>query len=53
MNPAIPIALAMGLYVWSSFNYWYGEKRIGMTLCFLGYALANIGLIIDAYEMKD
>lgn len=51
MNPMIPLAIATLLYMWQSLNY-KGEYRIGMTITFIGYAIANIGLIVDFYEMK-
>lgn len=52
MSGPTPIIIATLLYVWMSFNYFAGQKRIGMTICFIGYSLANIGLIIDYYEPK-
>jgi hypothetical protein len=51
MNPMFPLAVATLLYAWQSINY-TGEQRIGMMITFIGYAIANIGLIIDFYEMK-
>jgi hypothetical protein len=51
MNPAVPLALAMLLYFWSSFGY-FREQRIGLTIAFIGYSIGNIGLIIDYFEMK-
>ena len=48
----LPILLATLLYLWQSGSYYFGPYRIGMTLTFIGYALANIGLIIDFYEMN-
>ena len=52
MNGVIPIVLATFLYVWMSFNYFAGQRRIGMTICFIGYSIANIGLIIDFFEVR-
>lgn len=49
----LPIILAGLLYVVQSMGYYFMVHRIGMTLTFVGYAVANIGLIIDFYEMKD
>lgn len=51
MNGAIPISLAMGLYLWAAYTYW-DTSRLGMMLTFLGYSLANVGLIVDIYEMQ-
>jgi hypothetical protein len=52
MTGVTPIALATLLYIWMSFNYLSGQRRIGMTICFIGYSIANIGLIIDFFEPK-
>lgn len=46
------IGLVMFIYLWVAYTYWHGPKRIGMTLAFIGYAIANIGLIIDVYEVS-
>lgn len=45
----LPIVLATVLYLWQSYNY-SGQLRLGMTLTFIGYAIANMGLIMDFYE---
>jgi hypothetical protein len=37
------------MYVWQSYNY-SGQFRWGMMLTFVGYAIANAGLIWDFYE---
>lgn len=47
-----PLAIGMLLYVWQSANYYFGLKRVGLTLAFLGYSIGNLGLLIDAYEMN-
>lgn len=44
-----PLIVATLLYMWQSYNY-SGQIRWGMTLTFIGYAIANIGLILDFYE---
>ena len=51
MNPAyviIPLVLGSVMYVAQAGLYQLVVNRPGMALCFLGYALANIGLIWDA-----
>lgn len=45
----LPLILATLLYLWQSYNY-SGQIRWGMVLTFIGYAVANIGLILDFYE---
>jgi hypothetical protein len=50
--PILPIVLATVLYLWQSGSYYFGPYRLGMTLTFIGYAIANIGLVIDFYEMN-
>lgn len=47
--PITPLLLATFLYLWQSYNY-SGQVRWGMVLTFIGYSVANIGLIIDFYE---
>ena len=45
----LPLILATALYVWQSYNY-SGQVRWGMMLTFIGYSIANLGLILDFYE---
>lgn len=40
-------------YALQAINYYWGLKRIGMCLTFFGYCVANVGLIIDSYEMRE
>lgn len=44
------IGAVMLVYLWVAYTYWDGG-RLGMMLTFIGYSLANIGLIIDYYEI--
>lgn len=46
----LPLALASVLYVAQATAYFVVAERPGLALCFLGYTLANIGLIYDAYQ---
>jgi Ni/Fe-hydrogenase subunit HybB-like protein len=48
----MPLILATLLYLWQSYSY-HTKVRIGMMLTFIGYSVANIGLIIDFYEQAD
>jgi len=40
-------------YALQAINYFWGLRRIGMCLTFFGYCVANVGLIIDSYEMRE
>ena len=46
----LPLMLGALLYTWQSYNYFFGLKRVGLCIAFVGYTIGNIGLIIDAYE---
>ncbi len=46
----LPLALASVLYVAQATAYFVVAERPGLALCFIGYTLANIGLIYDAYQ---
>jgi len=48
----MPLILATFLYLWQSYSY-HTKIRVGMMLTFIGYSVANIGLIIDFYEQMD
>lgn len=41
------IALVTFIYLWVTVSF-FGEGRTGMGIAFLGYAVANVGLILDA-----
>lgn len=45
----MPLLVTTVMYVWQSYNY-SGQFRWGMMLTFVGYAIANAGLILDFYE---
>ena len=47
MNSVTPLVLSTMLYTWMSYNYQAGS-RLGMCITFVGYVIANIGLIIDS-----
>ena len=40
------------MYAVQSMRYYFGMKRIGMCIAFLGYVIGNIGFIIDEYEQR-
>jgi len=48
----MPLILATLLYLWQSYSY-HTKVRVGMMLTFIGYSVANIGLIIDFYEQSN
>jgi hypothetical protein len=41
----IPLLMYLGQAI---FDYWMAGRK-GMALCMCAYALANVGLILDAY----
>lgn len=42
----LPLAIVTALYLWQAAEYWFRGGH-AMALVFLGYALANLGLIWD------
>lgn len=50
---AFPLILAGILYVLQASGYFLFQHRFGMTLTFIGYAIGNLGLLIDYYEMQS
>lgn len=52
-NSTIALWLAIGLYLYQSMSYYILViPRYGMALAFLGYAIGNVGFIIDIYEQN-
>lgn len=43
------ITLVTLLYVGVAASFWFQGKP-GMSLCFLGYSIANVGIIMDTYK---
>lgn len=43
------VSVPMVCYSVAAGAYFFGLGRSGMGLCFLGYAIANVGLIMDLY----
>ena len=41
------IGIVTVLYLWTTASF-FGEGCMGMGIAFLGYAVANVGLILDA-----
>ena len=52
ISGTLPLILATLLYLWQSYSY-HSKVRIGMMLTFIGYSMANVGLIIDFYEQSN
>lgn len=48
MGPIL-LGIVAVIYLGVTFAY-YKEGRLGLGLAFLGYSLANIGLIMDWYK---
>jgi len=51
MLAVFPLGLALVIYVAQAFGYQILLNRPGMALAFLGYVIANAGLIWDAIAM--
>lgn len=50
MKPALILIGIPGLMYLAQAVFGYvPQGRYGMALCFVGYACANVGLILDAY----
>jgi len=45
----LPLWLATALYCWQAFNFVAADK-LGLSLAFAGYAVANLGLIWAAHR---
>lgn len=45
----LPLLLASVLYLWMAANYQFGLHRPGSAIAFVGYAVANVGFIWDAW----
>jgi hypothetical protein len=45
------LGLVTAQYLFIAWRYLL-EMRYGMALCFVGYSLANVGLIIDSLQLK-
>jgi hypothetical protein len=48
-QPIVFLGIPMLAYAIQSVVVYYAQSRYGMTVCMAAYALANIGLILDAY----
>jgi hypothetical protein len=48
-SPIVFLGIPMLAYAVQSVVVYYAQSRYGMTVCMAAYALANIGLILDAY----
>lgn len=50
---AIAACILLGIpavcYAAQAFNYLISQGRVGMALCFAGYVVANIGLVMDYF----
>jgi len=45
-----PLVIVSVLYATLAGGYLFVQHRYGLCLMFLGYVIANIGLIMDAFE---
>ena len=48
----LPLSLSSGVYAVLAGGYYWVQGRPGMTLTFLGYVIANVGLMWDALTVK-
>ena len=48
-KPLLFLGIPLLAYAVQSVVVYYAQGRYGMTLCMAAYALANVGLILDAY----
>ena len=47
----VPLFLGLVVYIFQVLGYQFILNRPGMALAFLGYVIANAGLIWDAIQM--
>lgn len=48
----IPLSVTSCIYAVLAAGYLFAQHRPGMALAFVGYTLANLGLIYDALTFK-
>jgi hypothetical protein len=44
------LGVPLAMYLSQGWGFYFPRGRIGMAIAMTGYALGNVGLIIDAYE---
>jgi hypothetical protein len=52
VSPHIFLGMVGLMYILTTFSY-FKVRRIGMMIAFVGYAIGQIGLIIDSFEVGD
>jgi hypothetical protein len=45
------LGLVTAQYLFVAWQYLM-QERLGMCVCFIGYSIANVGLIIDSLKLK-
>lgn len=56
MIPVLPfifLGIPLLMYLGQGWGFYFPRRRIGMAIAMTGYAIGNIGLIIDAIERGD
>lgn len=48
--PFVFLGVPLLLYLGQGWLFYFPRRRIGMAIAMTGYAIGNIGLIIDAFE---
>lgn len=46
----VPLAAASCIYIVQAVAYVWVQGRYGLAACFVGYTMANLGLIYDAWQ---
>lgn len=49
----LPLVFGILLYIFQALGYQFILHRPGMALAFFGYALANVGLLYDAFTTTN
>lgn len=48
----LPLSVTSVIYALLAAGYWFVQGRPGMTLAFIGYVIANLGLVWDALTWR-
>lgn len=51
--PLIFLGFPLLMYLGQGWAFYFPRGRVGMAVAMTGYAIGNVGLIIDAFERGD
>lgn len=50
--PILFLGVPLALYLAQGWAFYFPRGRVGMAIAMTGYAIGNVGLLIDAYEQS-